>query len=52
MVHWTQKVGYDQGVHEDYPMHCYHERYEVGLIAAPINSTKFTDFTLKIKILT
>jgi len=34
MVHWTQK--YDQGVHEDYPIHCSDERYEV--IATPINS--------------
>ena len=43
MVHWTQK--YDQGVHEDYPIHCYDERYEV--IATPINSNKFKDFDLK-----
>jgi len=47
VVHWTPK--YDQGVHEDYPIHCYDERY----IATPINSNKFTDFDLKkVKILT
>ena len=49
MVHWTQK--YDQEVHEDYPTHCYDERYEV--IATPIDSNRFTDFDLKkVKILT
>jgi len=29
-------------VHEDYPKHCYDERYKI--IAAPINSNRFTDF--------
>jgi len=45
VVHWTQK--YDQGIHEDYPIHCYDERYEI--IATPIglNSNRFTDFDLK-----
>ena len=47
MVHWTQK--YDQGVaiglHEDYPIHCYDERYKI--IATPINSNRFTYFDLK-----
>ena len=38
-------------MHEDYPIHCYDEGYEV--IATPINSNKFTDFDLKkVKILT
>jgi len=39
VIHWTQK--YDQAVHENY------ERYEVDLIATPINSNKFTDFDCK-----
>jgi len=43
VVNWTQK--YDQGVHEDYPMLCYYERYEI--IATPINSNRFKDFDLK-----
>jgi len=43
MVNWTQK--YNQGVHEDYPIHCYDVRDEV--IATPINSNKLTDFDLK-----
>jgi len=32
-------------VHEDYPIHCYDELYEV--IATAINSNKFTDIDLK-----
>ena len=38
---------YEQGVQEDYPIHCYDERYEK--IAPPISSNKlrFTDFYLK-----
>jgi len=32
-------------VHEDYPIHCYDERYKV--IATPINSNKFTAFDSK-----
>jgi len=44
VVHWTQT--YDQGVHEDYPIHCFDERYEI--IAIPINSSRFTDFDLKL----
>ena len=48
-IHWTQK--YDQRVHEDYPIHCHDERYEV--IKTPINGNKFTDSDLqKLKILT
>ena len=43
MVHWAQK--YDQGVQQDYPIHCYDERY--GIIATPINSNRFSDFDLK-----
>jgi len=30
---------------EDYPIHCYDERYEI--IATPINSNRLTDFNLK-----
>ena len=43
MVYWTQN--YNQEVHEDHPVHCYDERCKV--IAAPINSNRFTDFGLK-----
>ena len=32
-------------LHEDYPIHCYYERYEI--IATPINSNRLTDFDLK-----
>jgi len=44
VVNWIQK--YDQGVHEDYPIHWHDESYEV--IATPINSNRprFTDFDL------
>ena len=46
VVHWTKK--YDQGVglHEDYPIHCYYERYEI-IRSTPIKSNKFTHFDLK-----
>jgi len=43
VVHRTQK--YDQGVHEDHPIHSYDERYEV--IETPLNSNQFSDFDLK-----
>jgi len=43
VARWTQK--YKTGVHEDYPIHCYDERYEI--VATPINSNRFTDFDLK-----
>jgi len=43
VVHWTQK--YNQGVHENYHIHFYGERYEI--IAIPINSDRCTDFDLK-----
>ena len=28
VVDWTQQ--YDQGAHEDYPIHCYDKRYEIS----------------------
>jgi len=37
-VRGTLDTKYDQGVQEDYPMHCYDERYEI--IATPV-SNKF-----------
>ena len=42
---YTGLKKYDQGVHEDYPIHYYDERYEIT--ATPINLNKFTDFDLK-----
>ena len=43
VVHWTQE--YAQGVHEDHPIHCCDERYEI--IATPINLKKIADFDLE-----
>ena len=40
MALWTQK--YYQGVHKDYPIHYYDERYEIT--STPINSNRYTDF--------
>jgi len=40
VVHWTQE--YANGVHENYPIHCYDERCKK--IATPINLNRLTDF--------
>jgi len=34
-VHWTQEHDQEEGLHEDYFMHCYVERYKI--ISNPMN---------------
>ena len=41
-LHQTQKYDQEVGLHGDYLLICYDERYKI--VATPINSNKFSDW--------